>query len=180
MLLILFIVTVVKSALNIGILILLREPWPHAFISGVMLAQIGEFSFLLGSVGLSTGLIETDGYQLVVTITAFTLIITPLWLATARRLLRIAVARAATMQEMIERLKEGGLRAVWRTARARPMPDVLAQRIFGRPRRRTVRTVLEPQPETKLPEEIEILDPETTDKTAPDEPEPPATTAKAD
>jgi len=159
-LLILFIVTVVKSAFNIGILMLLREPWPHAFISGVMLAQVGEFSFLLGSVGLSAGLIDADGYQLVVTITAFTLIITPLWLATARRLLRIAVARAATMQEMIARLKEGGMRAMWATTRARPMPDVLAQRIFGRPRRRSVREMLEPNPAKELPEEIEILEPE--------------------
>lgn len=151
-LLILFIVTVVKSAFNIGILMLLREPWPHAFISGVMLAQIGEFSFLLGGVGLSSGLIDADGHQLIVTITAFTLIVTPLWLATARRLLRIAVARANSVEEMIARVKEGGFQAVWATTKARPMPAMLASRVLGRPRRKSVLEVLEPQPEDETPE----------------------------
>ena len=41
----LLLVTVLKTALNIGLLHLLREPWPHAFVAGVVLAQIGEFSF---------------------------------------------------------------------------------------------------------------------------------------
>ena len=145
-LVILFIVTVIKTALNIGILALLREPWPHAFISGVLLAQIGEFSFLLGGVGRDSGLIDAAGFQLIVTITAFTLIVTPLWLATARRLLRIAIARAATFEDVAARFKAGGAKAMWSAVRARPMPSRLALRVFGRPHRRSVRDVLESEP----------------------------------
>lgn len=142
-LLILFVITVIKTGLNIGILVLLREPWPHAFITGVLLAQIGEFSFLLGGVGRDSGLIDAAGFQLIVTITAFTLIVTPLWLATARRLLRIAIARAATFEEVTARFKAGGVKAMWLALKARPIPTGLASRVFGRPHRRSVREVLE-------------------------------------
>lgn len=143
-LVILFIVTVVKTGFNIGVLVLLREPWQHAFISGVLLAQIGEFSFLLGGVGRDSGLIDAAGFQLIVTITAFTLIVTPLWLATARRLLRIAIARASTIEEVVSRLRVGGVRAMWSAVKARPMPSPLASRILGRPHRRSVRAPREP------------------------------------
>ena len=58
--LLLLVVTVLKTALNIGILHILREPWPHAFFAGIMLAQIGEFSFVLGQTGREAGLITAE------------------------------------------------------------------------------------------------------------------------
>jgi len=150
-LLILFIVTVVKTGFNIGILMLLREPWPHAFISGVLLAQIGEFSFLLGRVGEDAGLIDSAGYRLIATVTAFTLIVTPLWLMTARRLLRIAIARAATIEEVVSRLRGGGLRALWWALRAGPIPSALGFRVLGRPHHKSVLDVMEPTVAEPLP-----------------------------
>lgn len=136
-LLIIFIITVVKTALNIGILILLREPWPHAFISGVMLAQIGEFSFLLGAAGRSLNLISDDEFQLVVTVTVFSLIISPVWLITARRLLRIALTGATSTRQAFTQLKDGGFQAIWLAATSRVMPMQLALRVLGRPRRKS-------------------------------------------
>ena len=133
-LLILFIVTVGKTLMNIGILVLLRQPWLHAVLSGLLLAQVGEFSFLLGGIGLSSGLIATEAFQLVVSVTAFSLIVSPLWLAMARRMLRIAFTRAAGIEDMIRRIREGGMRAFWRAARDRPLPSALAFRMFGKPR----------------------------------------------
>ena len=127
--LITFIVTVVKTVLNIGILTLLREPWPHAFISGVMLAQIGEFSFLLGGVGRSLGIIRPEEFQLIVTVAAFSLIIS------ARRLLRIALTGTVSAREVFIQIKTGGARAFWRATRSREMPLPLALRILGRPKR---------------------------------------------
>ncbi len=135
-LLIIFIITVVKTGLNVGILILLREPWPHAFISGVMLAQIGEFSFLLGAAGRSLNLISEDEFQLVVTVTVLSLVISPIWLITARRLLRIALSGATSAQQAFSQLQEGGLQALWLAARSRVMPMQLALRVLGRPKRK--------------------------------------------
>lgn len=131
--LIIFIITVVKTVFNIGILTLLREPWPHAFITGVMLAQVGEFSFLLGAAGLSLGLLSENEFQLVVSITVLSLIISPIWLVTARRLLRIALTGAGSTQQAIQELKEGGFRAFWLAAKSRTMPSSLAQRVLGWP-----------------------------------------------
>ena len=132
--LIIFVVTVVKTALNIGILTLLREPWPHAFISGVMLAQIGEFSFLLGAAGQARGLIDATEFQLIVAVTAFSLVVSPIWLTAARRLLRVALTGATSVRQMLSRIREGGVKAVWFAANTRVMPSALALRILGRPR----------------------------------------------
>lgn len=133
--LIIFCVIVVKTLLNIGILMLLREPWLHAFLSGVLLAQIGEFSFLLGATGRNLELISEDEFKLVVTVTAFSLIASPVWLIAARRLLRIALTGTSSMRQAAAKLKQGGLDAVWLAARGRLMPTPLALRVLGRPRR---------------------------------------------
>lgn len=103
-LLILFMVTVFKTGLNIGVLRLAREPWPHAFIAGMLLAQIGEFSFLLGQTGVSTGLINREEGDLIIAVTALSLLITPLWLATARRLMRIAILSTTSGREGVRLL----------------------------------------------------------------------------
>ena len=107
---ILLVVTVLKTALNIGILHLLREPWPHAFIAGIMLAQIGEFSFVLGQTGREAGLITAEDSALIVSVTAFSLLFSPLWQMTARRLLRLVLSRVASLGETIDLL--GGPRAI--------------------------------------------------------------------
>ncbi|MGE0735090.1 MAG: cation:proton antiporter [Alphaproteobacteria bacterium] len=84
-------VVLVKTALNIGILFILREPWPHAFFAGVLLAQMGEFSFVIGREGARAGLLSEDLMQLIVAVTALSLLISPLWVLAARRLLRLAL-----------------------------------------------------------------------------------------
>lgn len=45
-----------------------------------MLAQVGEFSFILAAIGLGAGTIEDDGYKYVVAIISLSLLATPLWL----------------------------------------------------------------------------------------------------
>jgi len=134
-LMVLLVVTVGKTAFNIAILLGLRQPWPHAFISGLLLAQVGEFSLLLAAMGRSTGLIGESDFQLVITVTAFTLIVSPLWLATARRMLRIAVTRAPGVADAFRRVRLGGVRGMMRAVHDRPVPQGLAVRIFGRPKR---------------------------------------------
>ncbi len=107
-LLILLVITVFKTALNIGILHLLREPWVHAFFAAFLLAQIGEFSFLLGKAGLATGLIGEGDHRLIVAVTALSLVITPAWLTAGRRTSRIMVLRVTSRRE-IQRLLLGRL-----------------------------------------------------------------------
>ncbi len=101
-LLLVLVVTVLKTAFNIAILHLLREPWPHAFIAGVMLAQVGEFSFVLGQSGVQSGLIGAEESRLIIAVTVCSLLFSPLWLASARRLLRMVLSSVTSFGEIFD------------------------------------------------------------------------------
>jgi CPA2 family monovalent cation:H+ antiporter-2 len=80
------IVTLFKSALNIVILRFLKESWARSFQAGIMMSQLGEFSFLLAAVGLSVAAISPEESKLIISVTVLSLALSPFWLATARRL----------------------------------------------------------------------------------------------
>ena len=107
-------VTIVKTALNIGILALLREPWPHAFIAGVLLAQIGEFSLVIASTAERGGIITRDLSQTIVAVMAFSLLLAPLWLFATRRLLRVVILGMTSFHDTIDAIRSRRLAAVWR------------------------------------------------------------------
>jgi CPA2 family monovalent cation:H+ antiporter-2 len=86
----LLLVTVVKTAVNIGILRLLRLARPRSFYVGVVLGQIGEFSFLLVATGTSSGIVDEETNRLLIAVIALSLVISPLWLTTAKRLQHLA------------------------------------------------------------------------------------------
>ena len=71
----LFLVTIFKTAMNTAIVRMLGQSWRQAFLVSVMLAQIGEFSFLLSKAGLETGIIVGDTMRLVVAVTVLSLVI---------------------------------------------------------------------------------------------------------
>ena len=80
------IVTLFKSALNIVILRFLKESWARAFQAGIMMSQLGEFSFLLAAAGLAVAAISPEESKLIISVTVLSLALSPFWLATARRL----------------------------------------------------------------------------------------------
>ena len=112
------IVTVVKTALNIALIRALGQPWPRAFLAGVLLGQIGEFSFLLAAQGNAAGIVPEGQGPLVIAVVALSLLISPLWLLTARRLHLVASRRGATLGLMLGYLWRGN----WRRAAARVRP----------------------------------------------------------
>lgn len=90
---VLLVVTVLKSVINVGILHGLGKPWDRAFHAGVVMTQIGEFSFVICAAGLAGGALTQDGYRLMIAVIALSLLISPMWLAVARRLHTVAVGR---------------------------------------------------------------------------------------
>jgi CPA2 family monovalent cation:H+ antiporter-2 len=96
------IVTVFKTALNVAIMRVLGENWTRAFLEGVLISQIGEFSFLLAAAGLAAGTISPDDSRLVVSVTALSLALSPVWLVMARRVHNIAQRRPATLGEVLD------------------------------------------------------------------------------
>lgn len=84
-LVLLFLITVGKTMMNIGILHLLKVPLSQAFLISLLLAQLGEFSFLLTTVGFSANLIDSYGQKLIISLTVLSLLLSPIWLSGARR-----------------------------------------------------------------------------------------------
>ena len=91
--------TVAKGLINIIALRISGQPWEQSVIAGVTLGQIGEFAFVIASVGLTVGAIDTDGYKIAVAVIALSLMLGPIWVALERRL------RAA--EDLGERLATG-------------------------------------------------------------------------
>ena len=79
-------ITLGKTILNIVVLHALKQPWSRAFLSGLILSQMGEFAFVLSTIGADIKVIDTEGRQLIVSLAALSLALSPLWLLAARRL----------------------------------------------------------------------------------------------
>ncbi len=92
-LLVLTTVTLLKTTVNVAILHWLGEPWVRAFHAGVVMGQIGEFSFILVAVGLASKVISHDAYRLMISVIALSLLISPMWMIIARRLHDLAVKK---------------------------------------------------------------------------------------
>jgi len=85
-LLVLLVVTLLKTTFNVAILHFLGQPWKNAMRSGVIMGQIGEFSFIIAATGLSAKILSRDNYHLLIAVIALSLLISPMWLAVAKRL----------------------------------------------------------------------------------------------
>ncbi len=92
-LMVLSIVTLLKTTVNVAILHWVKEPWERAFHSGVVMSQIGEFSFILVAAGAAAKAISADDYRLMIAVIALSLLTSPMWLAIARRLHDITLMR---------------------------------------------------------------------------------------
>jgi CPA2 family monovalent cation:H+ antiporter-2 len=90
---VLLIVTLLKTAANVLILHWLGEPWDRSFHAGVVMGQVGEFSFIVIAMGLSVGAISDVAYRVMLSVIALSLLISPLWLVIARRLHDLALKR---------------------------------------------------------------------------------------
>jgi len=94
----LLIATVGKTVVNLAVFVALRMPWAQALLTALVLSQVGEFSFLLGSIGLQRGVISVDEFRIIITVTALSLAISPLWMGAVRRLRRVATFQRVSVR----------------------------------------------------------------------------------
>ena len=71
----------------------LNKPWDRSFHSGVVMAQVGEFSFIIVAAGLTAHIISDEAYRLMIAVIALSLMISPMWLAIARRLHDVTIGK---------------------------------------------------------------------------------------
>ena len=73
--------------INAGILRALGRSWRHSLLVAALLAQMGEFSFVLAAIGRENGIIQDFAYQVTVGLIAITLLLSPPVIWAAERLL---------------------------------------------------------------------------------------------
>ncbi|PWD98295.1 cation:proton antiporter domain-containing protein [Marinilabilia rubra] len=82
-------VFVVNNTINILIMRIFCKDWKISVYAGALLSQIGEFSFILGSTGYYSGIIDFRDYKLVISIIAITLFLSPFWINLSRKMMKI-------------------------------------------------------------------------------------------
>jgi len=78
--LLVFLVLITNTFINAFILKILGVTTRDSLYAGALLAQIGEFSFVLAAVGSQSNIITGFGYQLVIEVIAISLLLSPLWI----------------------------------------------------------------------------------------------------
>jgi CPA2 family monovalent cation:H+ antiporter-2 len=89
------VVLISNTLLNGAILRILGYQWRESLYAGAMLAQIGEFSFVLAAVGMANGIISDIAYQYTITVIALSLLVSPFWILAARKILNVSQISAA-------------------------------------------------------------------------------------
>jgi len=92
-----------KSIAAAVLVLLLRYPLHTALTVSASLAQIGEFSFILGSLGLSLGLLPKEGASLIVAGALISIAINPLVFKAIRPLQEWLLARSQLARELAAR-----------------------------------------------------------------------------
>lgn len=96
----LLVILVCKTVLNIAILRILKQAWPLSFLSGIVLSQMGEFGFLIATIGAQENLIDGHGKKLILTLVALSLIASPFWLKSIRKLQSITLRNVGLSEIM--------------------------------------------------------------------------------
>lgn len=76
---------ITNNFINAIIVRFLGESWQDSLYTGAILAQIGEFSFILGATAFFVELISEYTYQLVISTISVTLLISPFWIYLMRK-----------------------------------------------------------------------------------------------
>ncbi len=84
-LLLVSLVFILNTAVNTGMMRILGQPWRDSLLGGAMLAQVGEFSFVILSVGGQSGIVSDFTYQTILALITLTLILSPAWIALFRK-----------------------------------------------------------------------------------------------
>lgn len=97
LLLLLAVVTTFKLVLNVGVLRLQGQTWQTSISVALVIGQMGEFTFVLAAVGLSTSVIGNEIHKTVVALTVMTLILSPIMMDLNRRIQHRAAGHISSL-----------------------------------------------------------------------------------
>ena len=80
-------VIITNTFINGAILRMLGDNWRDSLYAGTLLSQIGEFSFVLATVGIQARIITDYSYQMTIAVISISLLISPPWIMFIKKLL---------------------------------------------------------------------------------------------
>ncbi len=90
---------IVNTLINMTILIILKNPFKESLHVAAILAQAGEFGFMLAAIGLASSIITQFDYQLAISVISLTLLLSPLWITLIKKLMHIDAEYIEKMNE---------------------------------------------------------------------------------
>ena len=106
------------------LMVLLRHPLRASLRLGASLGQIGEFSFILAGLGVTTGVLPAEGQALILAAALMTIIINPLCFS-AMDAVGAWISRRPRLQDRLERQREPRMTATDVYAATRPDHAIL-------------------------------------------------------
>lgn len=88
----------INTGINTISLIFLKIKFKEALYTGILLSQIGEFSYILAAIGINLGVINMIGYNYTISIITLTLLFTPLFIQISKKILKINI-KSSSMKE---------------------------------------------------------------------------------
>jgi CPA2 family monovalent cation:H+ antiporter-2 len=89
-------VILLKTVINVTLTRLVGLSLGVALTAGLSMSQVGEFSFVLAAVGLRNRILDADTYRLALSVIALSILLSPAWMAAARRFHDIARSGVST------------------------------------------------------------------------------------
>ncbi len=106
-----------KTGLNIVLLRLQGQSWQQSFESGLLLGQLGEFSFVLAAAAVSADILDQTTHKMIVAVTVLSLTTSPLFTNAAQRLNRKTSWRGKGLLGTIRLIYSAELRVSRRVAK---------------------------------------------------------------
>ncbi len=98
-----------KTVLNATILHFFKQPWSMSFLCSLMLAQIGEFSFVLADTAVEAGVLSVDENKLVISLTVLSLVFSPFWAKAANKLQGMDALNLRTFRDGLNTIYGAGI-----------------------------------------------------------------------
>lgn len=81
---------VIKALVSAGVMLAIGLPFRVSTLTGIAIAQTGEFSLLVLAAGLAAGVFDNDQYQFILAVCLFSMVAAPVLLGLAQRIADIA------------------------------------------------------------------------------------------
>jgi len=127
-------VLIVKSLANVVILRMVGSSWTEAYQAGLIIGQIGEFSFVLAAVGLANGVLDSSGYKLAISVIVLSLLLSPIWMSTVRRVHDASQLGMASLRVALVEAYSGEVEELTRAQQAMVRGFKYSRKAVGHPK----------------------------------------------